>query len=428
MAEMQPAPMPQPGTSDHQYECLECGKTFVQLSSLLGHQRSHPAEQQLIQAEAEVTCPQTTAEPVPPPVPPEVAERPYKCTECGKAFKGSSGLRYHLRDHTGERPYKCSECGKAFKNTSCLRRHRQLHTGERPFACLVCGKAFTQTSNLRQHQRTHTGERPYSCQECGKSFTHSSNLQLHQRTHSSERPFKCSVCAKGFVMASYLQRHLRTHAAEAKGEGPAPGLPAPPATQEVHIVPNLQATLNLEVGTAPSAPNSQTFLLVQTAQGLQLIPSVQQSPQKLLLLPSPQLVPTQQKVPILQNTPNFTLVPSSPVAPSNHAPRQQSKARKPAAPGNPQNIILVPGGGPALPSVQIQALPGTQRAPVLPAGQNIIVLQNVTEHSGTRAGSLTLLRPRYPGCRLLGCRAGVSAAVKSHAGISCAGTGLPSML
>ncbi|NXX71689.1 ZN628 protein, partial [Spizella passerina] len=36
------------------------------------------------------------------PAPPE---RPYRCGECGKAFKGSSGLRYHLRDHTGERPY-----------------------------------------------------------------------------------------------------------------------------------------------------------------------------------------------------------------------------------------------------------------------------------------------------------------------------------
>uniref|UniRef100_A0A8U8C152 Uncharacterized protein n=1 Tax=Geospiza parvula TaxID=87175 RepID=A0A8U8C152_GEOPR len=49
------------------------------------------------------------------PAPPE---RPYRCGECGKAFKGSSGLRYHLRDHTGERPYTCATCGKSFKRSS----------------------------------------------------------------------------------------------------------------------------------------------------------------------------------------------------------------------------------------------------------------------------------------------------------------------
>ncbi|NXO05545.1 ZN628 protein, partial [Rhinopomastus cyanomelas] len=77
--------------------------TFAQLSGLLGHQSSHPAAlppRVLSPAEA----------PQPPPVTPQPAlERPYQCTECGKAFKGSSGLRYHMRDHTGERPYACRE-------------------------------------------------------------------------------------------------------------------------------------------------------------------------------------------------------------------------------------------------------------------------------------------------------------------------------
>uniref|UniRef100_A0A8C3JUV5 C2H2-type domain-containing protein n=1 Tax=Calidris pygmaea TaxID=425635 RepID=A0A8C3JUV5_9CHAR len=38
--------------------------------------------------------------PQPPAVSQPAPERPYQCTECGKAFKGSSGLRYHMRDHT----------------------------------------------------------------------------------------------------------------------------------------------------------------------------------------------------------------------------------------------------------------------------------------------------------------------------------------
>ncbi|NWR63218.1 ZN628 protein, partial [Bucorvus abyssinicus] len=87
--------------------------TFVHLAGLLGHQRSHPAAVTVVPP----PCP-LPATPQPAP------ERPYQCTECGKAFKGSSGLRYHMRDHTGERPYPCPQCPKAFKRSSLLQIHQ----------------------------------------------------------------------------------------------------------------------------------------------------------------------------------------------------------------------------------------------------------------------------------------------------------------
>ncbi|NXX50101.1 ZN628 protein, partial [Tricholaema leucomelas] len=92
--------------------------TFVQQAGLLGHQRSHPTA-------AASVLPRVTSEPPHPAAASQPApERPYRCTECGKAFKGSSGLRYHMRDHTGERPYACAQCGKAFTHSSNLQLHR----------------------------------------------------------------------------------------------------------------------------------------------------------------------------------------------------------------------------------------------------------------------------------------------------------------
>ncbi|KAJ8005140.1 hypothetical protein DPEC_G00143560 [Dallia pectoralis] len=309
-----------PSNSRTQFSCSACDRSFTLLSSLLTHQHSHTPEQRLLaEAEAEIVCPPSLSLSLSLPSSPSQAnkpqetqgeihvslmavteedreltkpapktgvkgqrrgavcktaaasggnnERPYRCSECGKAFKGSSGLRYHMRDHTGERPYRCTECGKSFKrssllsihqrvhtgvrafqcpycpltfkwsshyqyhlrqhtgerpyvcqecgksfkNTSCLRRHSQLHSGLRPHICSICAKSFSQTSNLKQHERTHSGERPFQCAQCHKSFTHSSNLQLHLRTHSSRKDYKCPFCGKEFVMHSYLQRHMRTH-------------------------------------------------------------------------------------------------------------------------------------------------------------------------------------------------------------------------
>ncbi|NXN09996.1 ZN628 protein, partial [Indicator maculatus] len=92
---------------------------FTQLAGLLGHQRSHPAGVTATTAPPPHTAPEAL-EPAAVPQP----ERPYRCGECGKAFKGSSGLRYHMRDHTGERPYACPQCPKAFKRSSLLQTHQ----------------------------------------------------------------------------------------------------------------------------------------------------------------------------------------------------------------------------------------------------------------------------------------------------------------
>uniref|UniRef100_A0A3P9A6S5 C2H2-type domain-containing protein n=1 Tax=Esox lucius TaxID=8010 RepID=A0A3P9A6S5_ESOLU len=355
-----------PSHSRTQFSCSACDRSFTLLSSLLTHQHSHTPEQRLLaEAEAEIVCPPSLSLSLSLPSSP--SQRPYRCSECGKAFKGSSGLRYHMRDHTGERPYRCTECGKSFKrssllsihqrvhtgvrafqcpycpltfkwsshyqyhlrqhtgerpyvcqecgksfkNTSCLRRHSQLHSGLRPHVCTICTKSFSQTSNLKQHERTHSGERPFQCAQCHKSFTHSSNLQLHLRTHSSRKDYKCPFCGKEFVMHSYLQRHMRTHGNGAVAGGAGAGIKeggrggkgGGAVTTTTLLNPITLETTGTSGSLIVSQPaldippnTSQNYFMIQTANGLQLIPLSTPAPPPPPPPPPPQthliLVPT----------------------------------------------------------------------------------------------------------------------------------------
>nr|XP_023671225.1 zinc finger protein 628 [Paramormyrops kingsleyae] len=443
--------------SRSQFSCSACDRSFSLLSSLLTHQHSHTPEQRLLaEAEAEIVCPPSLSLSLPLPtslgakgrereeaereihvsliavteegtretakpgrggnkgqkkggsnknLSGNSSERPYRCSECGKAFKGSSGLRYHMRDHTGERPYRCTECGKSFKrssllsihqrvhtgvrafqcpycpltfkwsshyqyhlrqhtgerpyvcqecgksfkNTSCLRRHSQLHSGVRPHICSVCSKSFSQTSNLKQHERTHSGERPFQCGQCHKSFTHSSNLQLHLRTHSARKDFKCQLCGKEFVMHSYLQRHLRTHTG---GSG---------STKDGSRASKGSSTLNLSVNTNmganaisfPEAPAKSTLIL---------------SPPNLDIPPN-----TSQNYFMIQTPTGLQLIPLSaptPAPPPPPPPQSQNYLllQCQSTNGNQPSLILVPTSSAATvapPTPSPQPLSVVQTVPAL---------------------------------------------------------------
>ncbi|KAM6091989.1 uncharacterized protein LJ206_005219 [Theristicus caerulescens] len=90
------------------------------------------------------------------------------------------------KPHAEEKPYKCTECGKGFKGSSRLLNHLKTHTREKMFECVECGKSFSRKANLVVHQRVHTGERPYKCKECEKTFSRTSNLISHRKTHAKK--------------------------------------------------------------------------------------------------------------------------------------------------------------------------------------------------------------------------------------------------
>lgn len=83
-------------------------------------------------------------------------KRPYPCDYCGKPFRTSYEKRRHEMIHTGDRPWKCTECNKAFVDRACLRNHmRKRHLGEKPYKCAFCDITFFDTMNRAKHERTH---------------------------------------------------------------------------------------------------------------------------------------------------------------------------------------------------------------------------------------------------------------------------------
>ncbi|RVE67151.1 hypothetical protein OJAV_G00114160 [Oryzias javanicus] len=106
---------------------------------------------------------------------------------------------------TDLKPYSCTQCSKAFRYSSYLKIHMRQHT-ERYF-CSVCGHKSTSSSNLKVHVRTHTGEKPFSCDVCGKKYTNKASVQAHMSVHNAERKYSCGVCKKNFAWFTELKYH-----------------------------------------------------------------------------------------------------------------------------------------------------------------------------------------------------------------------------
>uniref|UniRef100_A0A674NSE8 MDS1 and EVI1 complex locus n=2 Tax=Takifugu rubripes TaxID=31033 RepID=A0A674NSE8_TAKRU len=169
-------------TFQHSSDCKECDQVFPNLKSLETHTLCHSEE------------------------------REYKCDQCPKAFNWKSNLIRHQMSHDSGKHYECENCSKqVFTDPSNLQRHiRSQHVGARAHACSDCGKTFATSSGLKQHKHIHSSVKPFMCEVCHKAYTQFSNLCRHKRMHADCRTqIKCKDCGQMFSTTSSLNKHRR---------------------------------------------------------------------------------------------------------------------------------------------------------------------------------------------------------------------------
>uniref|UniRef100_H0UTT6 PR domain zinc finger protein 10 n=1 Tax=Cavia porcellus TaxID=10141 RepID=H0UTT6_CAVPO len=98
--------------------------------------------------------------------------RPFKCLQCGKAFREKDKLDQHLRFHgrEGNCPLTCDLCNKGFISSASLESHMKLHSDQKTYSCIFCPESFDRLDLLKDHVAIHINDGYFTCPTCKKRF------------------------------------------------------------------------------------------------------------------------------------------------------------------------------------------------------------------------------------------------------------------
>ncbi|MEE6511614.1 hypothetical protein FKM82_018261 [Ascaphus truei] len=162
------------------FKCLQCGKAFREKEKLDQHLRFHGRGG---------NCPLT-------------------CDICNKGFLSSSSLDNHMKSHL-EKTYSCIFCPESYDRLELLKEHVDVHVTDGYFSCPNCKKRFPDFIQVKKHVRSFHSEKIYQCTECDKAFCRPDKLRLHMLRHSDRKDFLCSTCGKQFKRKDKLREHMQ---------------------------------------------------------------------------------------------------------------------------------------------------------------------------------------------------------------------------
>ncbi|KAK2532751.1 hypothetical protein Q9233_005105 [Columba guinea] len=181
--------------------------------------------------------------------------RPFKCLQCGKAFREKDKLDQHLRFHgrEGNCPLTCDICNKGFINSGALESHMKFHMDQKTYSCIFCPESFDRLDLLKDHVAVHVNDGYFTCPTCKKRFpdfiqvrcrtdlkhcqvsgkhcvyeffqyrfcvtlhisSFSQNkgvpVKKHVRSFHSEKIYQCTECDKAFCRPDKLRLHMLRH-------------------------------------------------------------------------------------------------------------------------------------------------------------------------------------------------------------------------